>query len=83
VGDLLLELGRVPEAAAAYDTTLLRTPLRSSALLGRARAAKQAGDAEGAARWYGLLLQNWRNADADLPKLAEVKAGAARVQASR
>jgi tetratricopeptide (TPR) repeat protein len=83
LGDLLLELGRVPEAAAAYDTTLLRTPLRSSALLGRARAAKQAGDAESAARWYGLLLQNWRNADADLPELAEVKAGAARVQASR
>jgi len=83
LADLLLELGRGPEAAAAYDTTLLRTPLRSSALLGRARAAVKSGDAEGARRWYGLLLQNWRNADADLPELAEVKAGVTRAEAWR
>ncbi len=83
LGDLLLELGRAPEAAAAYDATLLRTPLRSSALLGRARAAAKSDDAEGAARWYGLLLRNWRAADADLPELAEVRAGATRAQASR
>jgi hypothetical protein len=55
LADLLLELGRGPEAAAAYDATLLRTPLRSAALLGRARAAVKAGDTEGAQRWYGLL----------------------------
>ncbi len=83
LADLLLELERAPEAAAAYDTTLRRTPLRSSALLGRARAAVKTGDAEGAARWYGLLLRNWRAADADLPELAEVKAGANRARASR
>jgi tetratricopeptide (TPR) repeat protein len=83
LGDLLLELGRSPEAAAAYDGTLLRTPLRSAALLGRARAAAKTGDAEGAARWYGLLSRNWRFADADLPELAEVKSGANRRQASR
>lgn len=83
LADLLLELGRAPEAAAAYDATLLRTPLRSAALLGRARAAVKAGDAEGAARWYGLLLRNWQAADADLPELAETKAGANRAKASR
>jgi tetratricopeptide (TPR) repeat protein len=83
LGDLLLALGRVPEAVAAYDATLLRTPLRSPALLGRARAAAKAGDADGAGRWYGLLLRNWRAADADLPELAEVRAGASGAQASR
>jgi tetratricopeptide (TPR) repeat protein len=83
LADVLLDLGRVPEAIAAYDSTLRRTPLRSSALLGRARAAVKAGDVEGASRWYGLLLRNWRRADPDLPELAEVKAGANRPQASR
>jgi tetratricopeptide (TPR) repeat protein len=83
LADLLLELGRAPEAAAAYDATLLRTPLRSAALLGRARAAVKAGDTEGAQRWYGLLLRNWRGADTDLPELAEVKAGANRAAAAR
>jgi tetratricopeptide (TPR) repeat protein len=83
LADLLLELGRSPEAAAAYDATLLRTPLRSAALLGRARAAVKAGDAEGAARWYGLLLRNWHAADADLPELPEARSGANRVRASR
>ena len=83
LGDLLLDLGRVSEAVAAYDSTLQRTPRRSPALLGRARAATRAGDAEGAARWYGLLAWNWKAADPDVPELAEVRAGASRPQASR
>ncbi len=83
LADLLLALGRAPEAAAAYEASLQRTPLRSSALLGRARAAVKAGDAEGATRWYRLLLRNWHAADTALPELAEVRAGAQRTQASR
>jgi tetratricopeptide (TPR) repeat protein len=83
LADLLLELGRGPEAAAAYDATLLRTPLRSAALLGRARAAVKTGDTEGATRWYGLLLRNWHAADPDLPELAEARSGAHRAEASR
>jgi predicted Zn-dependent protease len=83
LADLLLELDRVPEAVAAYDATLLRTPLRSAALLGRARAAVKAGDTEDAARWYGLLLRNWQAADPDLPELAEARSGATRAKASR
>ena len=83
LGDLLLELGRVQEAAAAYDAALQRTPLRSPVLLGRARAAAKSGDEEGAAHWYGLLARNWKGADPDLPELAEVRAGAKSVQASR
>jgi tetratricopeptide (TPR) repeat protein len=83
LGDLLLELGRVTEAVAAYDTALQRTPLRSPVLLGRARAAARLGDHEGAAHWYGLLARNWKAADPDLPELAEVREGAKPVRASR
>ena len=83
LADLLLELGRFQEAAAAYDTALQRTPLRSPVLLGRARAAAKSGDQEGAAHWYGLLARNWKAADPDLPELAEVRAGAKSAQASR
>ncbi len=83
LADLLLDLGRIPEAAEAYDAALLRTPLRSATLLGRARAAARSGDLEGGAQWYGLLLKNWREADAGLPELAEARAGANRAAAAR
>lgn len=83
LADLLLELGRFPEAAAAYDTALQRTPLRSPVLLGRARAAAKSGDQQGAAHWYGLLARNWKAADPNLPELAEVRGGAKSAQASR
>jgi tetratricopeptide (TPR) repeat protein len=83
LGDLLLDLGRIQEAAAAYDTALQRTPLRSPVLLGRARAAAKSGDSVGAARWYELLARNWKAADPDIPELAEVRTGAKSVQASR
>jgi tetratricopeptide (TPR) repeat protein len=83
LADLLLELGRVTEAVAAYDTALQRTPLRSPVLLGRARAAARLDDHEGAAHWYGLLARNWKAADPDLPELAEVREGAKSVRASR
>ncbi len=83
LGDLRLALERAPEAAAAYDSALQRTPLRSATLLGRARAAVKSGDTEGAGRWYSLLLRNWRAADASLPELAEVKSGAHLAAASR
>jgi tetratricopeptide (TPR) repeat protein len=83
LGDLLLELGRHTEAAAAYDAALLRTPLRSAALLGRARSAAKSGDAEGAAHWYGLLLRNWKHADRGMPELEEARAAAAGRRAAR
>ena len=83
LGDLLLELGRHAEAAGAYDAALLRTPLRSAVLLGRARAAAGSGDGEGAGHWYGLLLRNWKSADADVPELAEARAGGGEGRATR
>jgi tetratricopeptide (TPR) repeat protein len=83
LAELLLELGRLPEAAAAFDAALLRTPNRSATLLGRARTAARAGDAPVAKRYYGRLLANWRSADRDLPELAEARAALAQAEAVR
>jgi tetratricopeptide (TPR) repeat protein len=73
-GEILLELGRPQEAAAAFERALKRSPNRSLALLGRARAAAAAGDRESARRHYGLFLANWHNADAGRPELNEARA---------
>lgn len=82
LGELLLELDRLPEAAAAFDTALQRTPNRSLALLGRARTAAQAGDTVVAQEYYGRLLRNWHAADPDLPELAEARRGVKRIAAA-
>ena len=74
---------RCPAEDRPICRLVLRTPLCSPVLLGRARAAAKSGDREGAAHWYGLLAGNWKAADPDLPELAEVRAGAKGAQASR
>ena len=82
LGELLLELGRFDEAAAAFDSALQRTPNRSLAVLGRARSAAQAGDMALAQEYYGRLLRNWHAADPDLPELAEARRGVKRLAAA-
>jgi tetratricopeptide (TPR) repeat protein len=72
-GEVLLELGRPQEAAAAFETALERAPNRSLALLGLARAAAARGDRESARRHYGRFLANWRSADPALPELKEAR----------
>jgi tetratricopeptide (TPR) repeat protein len=72
-GEILLELGRPREAAAAFEQTLERWPNRSLALLGLARAAAAGGDRESARRHYGRFLANWRRADPGLPELKEAR----------
>jgi tetratricopeptide (TPR) repeat protein len=83
LGELLLELGRFPEAAAAFDSALQRTPNRSLALLGRARTAAQAGDTTAAREYYERLLHNWRAADPDLPELDEARRAVERLATAR
>jgi tetratricopeptide (TPR) repeat protein len=63
LGELLLELGRAAEARAAFEASLARTPERTAALLGLARAASRAGDSAMAAEAYGKLRKIWRRAD--------------------
>jgi hypothetical protein len=76
-GELLLEVGRARDAVGWFERTLLRTPNRSRAVLGLARAAGKAGDAATSRTMYAQFLENWKGADAGLPELAEAKAGAA------
>jgi tetratricopeptide (TPR) repeat protein len=78
LGEILLEQGRAQEAQRAFERALQRAPRRVLSLLGQARAARQAGDSETSERSYGELRQIWRNADADLPELAEIKRPATR-----
>ena len=49
-GELLLQVNRAKEAIAWFDRSLARTPNRSRALLGLARAYRNSGDASECAR---------------------------------
>jgi len=72
-GELLLEAGRNQEAAQAFALSLARQPNRARSLLGRARAARAMGDGPAAAETYSEFLRIWRDADLELPELAEAR----------
>jgi tetratricopeptide (TPR) repeat protein len=72
-GEILLGLGRAAEAAARFEAALDRHPNRSASVLGLARALQASGDSAGARTRYRRLLDNWRQADAELPDLAEAR----------
>jgi hypothetical protein len=76
LGELYLAWNKPSEALAAFDAVLLRHPRLSRALLGAARAAKAANQPEVARARYAALSALWADADADLPALTEVRAGA-------
>jgi predicted Zn-dependent protease len=71
--ELLLEAGRPQAAVEWFEKTLLRTPNRSRAVLGLARAPARAGNTVGSGQAYEQFLQNWRNADSGLPELKEAR----------
>jgi tetratricopeptide (TPR) repeat protein len=73
LGQARLRAGRARDAVAAFERALQQTPNRSPVLLGLARARSAAGDAAGAADAYRKLLENWRDADRDLPALKEAR----------
>jgi tetratricopeptide (TPR) repeat protein len=72
-GELLLAAGRNQEAAQMFAVSLSRQPNRARSVLGAARAAKAMGDAQAATQAYSELLRIWREADSDLPELAEAR----------
>jgi tetratricopeptide (TPR) repeat protein len=74
LADLLLASGRAREAVAEFQRALALGPGRSRALLGLARAARQAGEESISARAYGTLAANWHAADDGVPELAEARA---------
>ena len=54
-GELLLEAGRPQAAVEWFNKALIRTPNRSRAVLGLARARAKAGDAAGSRKAYEQL----------------------------
>jgi tetratricopeptide (TPR) repeat protein len=72
-GELLLQASRPKEAIRWFDRALTRTPNRSRALLGLARAYRNAGDATSARAAYKRFLTNYRLADPGLPDVGEAR----------
>ena len=72
-GELLLQVNRPKEAIAWFERTLGRTPNRSRAVLGLARAQRNAGNAAAARASYKQFLSNWKTADTGLPELQEAR----------
>lgn len=72
-GEILLRAGKPAEAAEQFKTSLLRQPNRARSLLGAARAAAQTGNRAAAATAYTTLLEQWKDADQELPELLEAR----------
>ena len=72
-GELLLQVNRPTEAITWFDRALARTPNRSRALFGLARAYRNAGDAANAKAAYRRFLTNYRLADPGVPEVAEAR----------
>ena len=77
-GEILLQAGRPKDAVIWFERTLARTPNRSRAVVGLARAAAKAGESVKSRRAYQQFLANWRLADPGLPELAEARAALGR-----
>jgi predicted negative regulator of RcsB-dependent stress response len=60
MGEVLLQLGRHAEAAAAFDAGLRRMPNRARSLMGAARAHAGAGHREVAAERSATLDSFWK-----------------------
>ena len=72
-GEILLRAGKPAEAAEQFRTALLRQPNRARSLLGAARAAAQSGNHAAATAAYTTLLEQWKQADENLPELREAR----------
>lgn len=72
-GEILLRAGKPKEAVEKFQVALLRQPNRARSLLGLARASAQSGDSATARATYMKLLEQWKQADPNLPELAEAR----------
>ena len=72
-GELLLQVNRAKEAITWFNRSLERTPNRSRALFGLARAYRNAGDATNARAAYKRFLTNYRLADPGLAEVTEAR----------
>jgi hypothetical protein len=76
LADLLLDIHDPNAALIEYQQSLVAEPNRFRSLLGKARAAKEAGDATASRETYEKLAVLVSKADADRAELAEIKSAA-------
>ena len=72
-GEILMQADRPKDAVEWFERALARTPNRSRAVIGLARAAAKAGETAKSRRAYQQFLANWRLADSGLPELQEAR----------
>jgi tetratricopeptide (TPR) repeat protein len=72
-GELLLQANRPKDAMVWFERALERTPNRSRAVLGLARATAKAGLTTRSRSAYQQFLTNWRLADPGLPEIGEAQ----------
>jgi tetratricopeptide (TPR) repeat protein len=77
-GELLLQAGRAKDAIAWFERALARTPNRSRAVLGLARALAGAGEQARSVEAYQRFLANWKHADPGQPEIREARAAVKR-----
>jgi tetratricopeptide (TPR) repeat protein len=75
LGEAQLQLGNPAAAVEAFSNQLARTPGRSMALLGLARAAAASGDGDLARRTYGRLVAAAEESASAPSWIAEARAG--------
>ncbi len=83
LGEVLLAAQRPAEARRAFELAIARTPNRSRAVLGLARAFAALGDRQQAARWYAQFRANWRRVPATVAEAAEAEKYLAASETSR
>ncbi|HXG89881.1 MAG TPA: hypothetical protein VNJ02_16250 [Vicinamibacterales bacterium] len=76
-GEILLQAGHAKEAVGWFERALTRTPNRSRAVIGLARASAKAGDPGKSRTAYKQFLVNYRLADQGLPEVREARAAVA------
>ena len=75
LGEMLLQVKRPADALVAFEATLTKEPNRFRAVLGAARAARDAGNRQAAASYFAQLVQIAARADAPgRPELREARA---------
>ena len=79
LGELLLEVGRPGEALAAYEASLHRAPRRLAGLYGAAHAAKLAGDATKAGRYFTELADVTKASDGSRVEIKEARTATAQI----
>ena len=62
-GEILLAMGKSPEAIKQFDLALQRRPNRSLSLLGKYKALKKLGETQKMTQLKELLMKNWKDAD--------------------